>query len=354
MPAGVHHGCAPTRRDQLARSFEDHSYLRGILTLTAIRRWKLAFRLVIVALLIYGVWRTLGDAADQFAQYDFRWSALRHRWLLAAGLAYLAGMLPCWWFWHRVLQAMGGRPLRRQTLCAFYVGHLGKYVPGKAMVVVIRTALIRGPRVDTLVAAVSVFVETLTMMAIGALVAAGLLLTINDESWLFWLAVALFGLAGFPTLPPVFRRVVRAVGVQRSNPPLEKAISALRLPVLATGWVVIAGGWFLMGASLWAVLKAMPIASVTASAAGMSGFQTAALLTATVALAMVAGFLSLLPGGIGVRELVVVTLLAPVYGEVDAILSAVLLRVIWLIAELVASGCLYLVARPRREPDTVT
>ena len=59
-----------------------------------------------------------------------------------------------------------------ETTRAYYVGHLGKYVPGKALVVIIRTGLISGPRVDTTVAAVSIFIETLTMMAVGAFLAA--------------------------------------------------------------------------------------------------------------------------------------------------------------------------------------
>ncbi len=61
------------------------------------------------------------------------------------------------------------------TLRAYYIGHLGKYVPGKAMVVILRTVMVRGHRVDAAVAAVSVFFETLTMMAVGAFMAAGIL-----------------------------------------------------------------------------------------------------------------------------------------------------------------------------------
>ena len=71
------------------------------------------------------------------------------------------------------------------------------------------------------------------------------------------------------------------------------------------------------------------------------GLEQLPLLTASVALAMVAGFLSLLPGGIGVRELVVIPLLSPVFGQVAAILSAVLLRLVWMAAEVLVSGILY-------------
>ena len=294
-----------------------------------------------MTLVVYGIWHTLADAGEQFATHRVRWTSLSVGWLIVAGLAYLAGMIPCWWFWHRVLHAMGARPRYRETLPAFYIGHLGKYFPGKALVVVIRTALIRGPRVDTLVATISVFVETLTMMAVGALVAAGLLLTTTADAWLFWLALALFCLAGIPTLPPVFRQVVRIISVRRGYEHVAQVVNALRLPLLASGWITIAGGWFLMGLSLWAVLQSMAPATELSQAIHLAPAQALILLTATVGLAIVAGFLSLLPGGIGVRELVVTTLLVPVYGELAAILSAVLMRITWLLAELIASVFLY-------------
>ena len=313
----------------------------GDFRLIDLRRWKLAFRLIVMTLVVYGIWHTLADAGEQFATHRVRWTSLSVGWLIVAGLAYLAGMIPCWWFWHRVLYAMGARPRYRETLPAFYIGHLGKYFPGKALVVVIRTALIRGPRVDTLVATISVFVETLTMMAVGALVAAGLLLTTTADAWLFWLALALFCLAGIPTLPPVFRQVVRIISVRRGYEHVAQVVNALRLPLLASGWITIAGGWFLMGLSLWAVLQSMAPATELSQAIHLAPAQALILLTATVGLALVAGFLSLLPGGIGVRELVVTTLLVPVYGELAAILSAVLMRITWLLAELIASVFLY-------------
>ena len=294
-----------------------------------------------MTLVVYGIWHTLADAGEQFATHRVRWTSLSVGWLIVAGLAYLAGMIPCWWFWHRVLHAMGARPRYLETLPAFYIGHLGKYFPGKALVVVIRTALIRGPRVDTLVATISVFVETLTMMAVGALVAAGLLLTTTADAWLFWLALALFCLAGIPTLPPVFRQVVRIISVRRGYEHVAQVVNALRLPLVASGWITIAGGWFLMGLSLWAVLQSMAPATELSQTTHLAPAQALILLTATVGLALVAGFLSLLPGGIGVRELVVTTLLVPVYGELAAILSAVLMRITWLLAELIASVFLY-------------
>ena len=48
-----------------------------------------------------------------------------------------------------------------------------------------------------------------------------------------------------------------------------------------------------------------------------------------------------MPGGIGVRELVVIPLLAPRFDPVAAIVAAVLLRIVWMAAEVLAAAILY-------------
>ena len=82
---------------------------------------------------------------------------------------------------------------------------------------------------------------------------------------------------------------------------------------------------------------------------------------AAVSLAMVAGFLSLIPGGLGVRDLILTQLTEPYFAGDEgvsctlapaaaAVVSAVLLRAVWLLAELISSGILYVsVPRRRRE-----
>jgi len=56
---------------------------------------------------------------------------------------------------------------------------------------------------------------------------------------------------------------------------------------------------------------------------------------------MVAGFLSLIPGGAVVRELILAELMVPEFGSAVALLSAVVLRLVWLLAELLISAILY-------------
>jgi uncharacterized membrane protein YbhN (UPF0104 family) len=53
----------------------------------------------------------------------------------------------------------------------------------------------------------------------------------------------------------------------------------------------------------------------------------------------VAGFLSLIPGGAGVREAVLIGLMRQTgFAAADALLAAAMLRIVWLAAELAISG----------------
>lgn len=302
------------------------------------RRWwrpvKQVLRLLILALVTWGIWKTVRKAQGELAQHEFAWDQVDVRWLGLAAVLYVAGLVPCWIFWHRTLWAMGQRPRWRESLRAHWIGHLGKYIPGKAMVVVLRTGLVFSDRVSRTVAATSVFIETLTMMAVGAFVAAVCLLLTTENRSLTWVALAMMIGSGTPTLPPIFRRVVKLLQVHRANPQIDAAIAGVDYRLMAFGWLIIGIGWVSMGLSLWATLEAMPGAALS--------LRALPLLTATVGLAMVAGFISLIPGGLGVRDWLLMTLLAPTCGPTVALVSAVLLRVVWLLSEVVISAILYM------------
>jgi hypothetical protein len=283
------------------------------------------------------------DAWKQLHSDQYEWQ-LRPGWLILACALHLVGLLPAAVFWRRVLAVLGQEARFWETLRAYYVGHLGKYVPGKAMVVIIRTGLIRGRRVDTSVAAVSVFVETLTMMAVGACLAAAVLaIWLRDQGVLFYGSIGLAVVAGLPTLPPVFRRLVRLVGVGKSDPAIGEKIGRLDFRTLMTGWLLSTLAWCLLGMSYWATLRAMGIPDLNL-------FRDLPLYTAGVSFSTVVGFLLLvLPAGLLVREAALAELMIPYYFEprlpahaqVAALASVALLRLAQVVAELSISAALY-------------
>jgi uncharacterized membrane protein YbhN (UPF0104 family) len=64
-------------------------------------------------------------------------------------------------------------------------------------------------------------------------------------------------------------------------------------------------------------------------------------LTAGVALATVAGFVVATPGGLGIREWALMTTLEPVVGANRAVLSALALRLAWVVGEVLAALALW-------------
>jgi hypothetical protein len=290
-------------------------------------------KLLIVAVVIWFVRDTLIKAWQQIGEQHWRFEP---GWLAAAGGLYLAGLLPAGLFWLRVLKVLGQEAQLGETLRAYFIGHLGKYVPGKAMVVVLRAGLVRSHRVDTAVAAVSVFFETLTMMAVGACIAAGIVAArLHDEQWMFWVAVGLMLVAGLPTVPPVFKLLVRAARVGKSDPATGEKLAKLGYGTLLLGWACMALVWVTLGTSLWATFRAMGV--------DLSLLPHLSSYTASVSLAMVAGFLSLIPGGLGVRDLILIKLIVRLceVGPAEAAVASGLLRLVWLVSELVISAILY-------------
>jgi uncharacterized membrane protein YbhN (UPF0104 family) len=266
-------------------------------------------------------------------------------WLIAGGLLYLAGLAACAVVYARVLNA-GASPVGRYAAGrAYLISHLGKYVPGKAMVVVMRVGLSTpyGARAST--AAAATFYETLAMMAAGAVVAtAGFAVGPRPIQWVsLWVSAGLAAMLLGVVEPRVFPRVAK--GVMSAIPNVgPDALPALTWRLLGVGLAWSAVGWVLLGLSQTAVVRAFVPAGLSPA--------LWPLVIASVALATVAGFVvALAPGGLGVREGVLMATLAPAVGEDAAVVSALALRLTWVGAEL-AAGAVLLPLRPRGPAST--
>ena len=295
-------------------------------------------QVVVVALVVWGVWRNVDRAIAEVQAKNFSFGTLRWHWIILAGILYLLGSFPMSLFWYRLMRAMKQKPTLWSSIRAFFIGHLGKYVPGKALVVVLRTSLVRGQDLQRSVIATAVFAETLTMVSVGSVFAAVLIVIwFSHQQFLLLIAVGIGLAAGFVTLPPVFRKLVLLLKVSRINPEIEDKLAGLSYQTMAWGWCANLVGWTLLSGSLYATMASIP----DADAQMARSLETFLLLAATVSLAMVVGFVTPIPGGMGVREYVIMEMMAPVFGPVVAVVSAVLLRVSWLLAEVVLATILY-------------
>ena len=147
--------------------------------------------------------------------------------------------------------------------------------------------------------------------------------------------------AGLPTFPPIFRRLAKFLKVGGN----VDAGEGIGFKLMGAGWLAMIPCWVLLGVSMLLTLKSMEGSRIPEGVF----WSDLPYLVATVSLAMVAGFLSLLPGGVWARDIIVVELIAihPRFGADVAIISAVVLRIVWLVSELAVSGILYLASTRR-------
>lgn len=278
------------------------------------------------------------QADDLLMQADDFWKP-NPLWLLAAAVFYGIGMFPASLFWHRCLNALDQRAPLSAVVWAYFYGGLGKYFPGKAMVVVLRVGTLLPFGVKKMATSITIFMETLTMMAVGGAVAGCCLIILQIDWRLTLLAIGLLTVTFLPTFPPLLRRLIPRLqsGVDEAN--LNQWTRRIHWKLIVQGWGLLALTWLAFGLSLLFVLEGLP------SAEGVSPDLSRLLLSSlgACALAVVLGFVSLIPGGAGVREVVLSAVLAPVVGPVAALCCALWLRIVWLATELSIVGVFALI-----------
>ena len=251
-------------------------------------------------------------------------------WAAAGSLtAVLVGLLASLLVWRALLADLGTRLSLRPALQVFFLGQLGKYLPGSVFAIAAQMELGRAhgaPRSR---------VGTAGLVFMGVLVSAGLLTavvalpltspgTFDDYSWvLLALPVGLVALA-----PPVLTRLVGLLLRLLRRDPLDRPLS-WRGTGAALGWACTM--WVAYGVHLWLLVRSQD----SGLESGGAGADLLLLSTGAYALAWTAGFLFVVaPAGFGVRELALVIALAPVLDRGQALAIAVLSRVLMTLGDL--------------------
>jgi glycosyltransferase 2 family protein len=305
--------------------------------LWARRGLKAALGVLVLAAVGRHVYKTLGDLRERGGAFR-----LDPSWLTASVALYLAGLCGFGLYFGRVLRS-SPRPVGYlPALRAYLISHLGKYVPGKAMVVVMRVGLVVPFGARPATAAFATLYETLVMMAAGGLLASAGFAPWPDQRVPAALGLGL-GVAFLVVVEPrVFPRLSTLMSVPFPGVGPD-ALPRFSARLLLEGLLWAAAGWTLLGLSQVCVIRALVSSGV--------GVERWPLVVAAVALATVAGFVvAVLPGGLGVREGVLMAVLAPAIGEQAAVASALVLRLAWVAGELLVAAALSVV-RPRPAPQ---
>ena len=256
---------------------------------------------------------------------------------LALALAFALGSLALSLLtWRSTLAALGTHVPLRPAGRIFFLGQLGKYLPGSVWPVLAQMELGAAAGLSR----TQVGTASLLSLAIGVpgalllgLLAAPALLSAGVPTY----AVLFVGLPVTAVLlwPPVL------------NPLLERALRLARRPApqqRLTGPAVTRIAVLSGAANVLLGLQAL----VLAVDLGARGATVLPLAVGGFTLAAVAGLLAVpVPAGVGVREAVLVATLSPVLPLARAVVLAVASRLVLTVADLVVAGAAAAVARHR-------
>jgi uncharacterized membrane protein YbhN (UPF0104 family) len=281
---------------------------------------KYVVGLVAVVLLVVGVTSRWDDISDALSRLDAGTLVLASAATLVALTANMAS-------WRAVMGSLGLAVTPSAGASIFFVGQLGKYLPGGVWSIAAQAELGRAhgiPRGRSAVAALTSMLIGIVSASVVAVV--GLLVSsVDDLAAYWWLAVvAVVGVA--VVTPPVLGRLVAL------------ALRLLRRPVstLALSWSGI-GASFAWSVVMWAAYGVQ--ATMVLRAFGSDDPSLYAVSTAAYAAAWLVGFLVIVaPAGLGAREGVLVVLLGTIASPAAALALAVLSRAIMTLGDVLLAG----------------
>jgi len=248
--------------------------------------------------------------------------------LLAAGLVALAPVLTLLG-WRRILADLGSPLHLAPAGGIFFVGQLGKYVPGSVWSIVAQaemgTRLHIPRRRSAVVGLITLGIAAICGLAVG-LPALPLLFRRDDTRSLVWallLALPLFAVLLWP--PLLNWGIALGLRVLRREP-LEHRLSGRAVITTALCFI---GAWLASGAHAWVLVNGVGESSVTPgrlALVSICGFSLASSL---------AMFSVVLPAGVGVREGLLVLLLAPATSTSAATAVVVLSRFLTVVSDVV-------------------
>jgi glycosyltransferase 2 family protein len=258
--------------------------------------------------------------------------------LVLAEVLVLAGLGASVLTWRVVLRELGSMVNLRAASKIYLVGQLGKFLPGSAWALALQMELAKQanvPRARSLAASViAIGVNAATGLAIGLVVVPRV---VSGGAWRTITLVALVSACAVGLSPPVLTRLVN-VGLRIARRgPVQREVT-WRGMLTAIGWAV--ASFTCYGLSVW----------VLAVSVGAPAGESLPLCLAGVAFAMTIGALIVVaPSGIGVREAVIVAALAPVLERPEALAIALVARLLFVLADLIAAAATLPVRL--REPD---
>jgi hypothetical protein len=283
-------------------------------------RWVWAIQALVTVAVVWFVGRSIAHNWTEFRSLHVVLAIQPGLIALSAGLVLLTYAMQIE-SWRRIIAGWGQRIAFGPAARAWSLANLGRYVPGKVWSVAGLVVLARQAGVEPGPAAASAFVVQALALGTGAAVVAAA--TPHAASPLRLVAAGVAGVVTIGALvwPPSARALGRLLsGVVSLGPLATGAVIA--------GAVLTVLSWIAYGVALWLLARGLlPDARLPLGQA-----------VGAFTLGYILGVLALFaPGGVGIRELVLVGLLSPSLGGGGAVALSLASRVVLTLLEAVAA-----------------
>ncbi len=279
---------------------------------------KLVAMLAILGFVGWKLYQGWDDVQQKHLHVDWGFGAL-------AVLTFAGTMVTSALVWRWLAWRMGDRNPTARLLGAYCFSQMGKYVPGKVMLLLMRIERAQRVGMDPQVCVVATLVENAMYMVSGGLVAVvTLLVFVKDQPWIA--AVVGIGLLAMLSIfhPRVFYWLVNKAlrKMKRPEVPQEKR---LRKRELVAAVVMFLPVWVFGGVSLWCATRAVTMIEV----------GHILRLPGAYALGVTGGMASLLPGGVGSNDFLKTLFLIKPIGSAAALAAVGVQRLAQVIVEVV-------------------
>jgi glycosyltransferase 2 family protein len=321
--------------------------------------WKYGLPLLVAAAVGYYFYDKLNRPGLWAANFE-----PRVEWLIPAAILYLLAYTVWGRYYVTLLRNQGATVATATGLRAYFISQMGKYVPGKVLVIVIRIAMLGKIGISRTAVGITAVYESLVWGGAGAAVGILLLppslwdglraelqarggnLPAMDRFWLILpLVAAPIGLVGL-------NRFVNRVNRWRKGADAAQ-LPRVKLHMVVFGLLFDSIGWLILGGSLLMTLRGLQ------PNAGPLTFDDYFNLVSIAAIAYVLGFAAFfMPAGVGVRDIALQLLLAVelrsqlganvAAAQLDAFAAmlAVMFRLMGTAMELITAALMYRFAPP--------
>ena len=255
---------------------------------------------------------------------------------VAGGLfCVLAGLLATMQVYRVLLGALGSPLPARTAAQILFVGQLGKYLPGSVWPVLAQMQLGTAHKVPRTRSA-SASVLAMLMSLVSGILVGLVVVPFAGRATPYWWVFLLAPVIGVCMHPRLLNRILNRLLRLARLPPLDQPLTGQDVAV-ALAWGVV--GWVFFGLQIWLLGNRLGLSSGSDLLLAIGGF----------AFAWCAGFVVVFaPAGAGIREVVLIAVLAGTMKAGDALAIALVSRVLMTAGDLISAGTAALFARRSR------